>query len=472
MNDLDSLRQRLSQYDQQHLLRFWGDLSDAQRDALAAQIESIDFEQLERLSSGDQPPAEGNWAEEDWAELAARAEPPPAIRLGAADNPISLDDARARGAEAIAAGQVGAVLVAGGQGTRLGFHHPKGMLPIGVVSQATLFELHIEKLLAAARRHHARAPLYLMTSHATHDETVEFLSEHRRFGLAEDELIVFQQGEMPAVDIATGKLLLAGKGRVFTNPDGHGGLLAAMADSGALDDARRRGLRQLFYFQVDNPLIRVLDEALVGYHLLAESEMTTQVVAKRDPLERMGCVARIDGRLHIIEYSDLSEEIARRRDEQGELVFWAGNMAVHVFDVDFLQRASEDKRCLPLHRARKQVPHLDESGQRVKPEQPNAIKFERFIFDLLPAAREAIVVEADRVSTYSPIKNGPDARQATAATARAAMLALHTRWLQEAGALIDPGTPVEVGPLFARDAQELKQKIPLGMHIKHPTHFG
>ena len=291
-------------------------------------------------------------------ELAARAEPPPAFRLDAAQNPFTPQQARQRAEESLRAGEFGAILVAGGQGTRLGFDHPKGMFPIGPLSGKTLFQIHVEKIVAAGRRYGVRIPLYLMTSPATHEETVAFFAAHDRFGLPEEDLIVFCQGTMPAVDAQTGRVLLEAPGRIAASPDGHGGMLAALDRSGALDDIERRGIRHLFYFQVDNPLVDICGREFVGYHLLAGSEFSTQVIAKRDPLERVGNVVQVDGRLMVIEYSDLPDEAAKRRNADGSLAIWAGSIAVHVMDAALLRRLAE--RC--AERGNSPVPHRAEEG--------------------------------------------------------------------------------------------------------------
>ena len=253
--------------------------------------------------------------------------------------------------------------MAGGQGTRLGFDHPKGMFPIGPLSGKTLFQIHVEKIVAAGRRYGVRIPLYLMTSPATHEETVAFFAAHDRFGLPAEDLIVFCQGTMPAVDAQTGRVLLEAPGRIAASPDGHGGMLAALDRSGALADIERRGIRHLFYFQVDNPLVDICGREFSGYHLLAQSEFSTQVIAKRDPLERVGNVVQVDGRLMVIEYSDLPEEAANRRNADGSLRIWAGSIAVHVMDTALLAAAGRGGRgpALPYRR--------EESGSR-RPDGP------------------------------------------------------------------------------------------------------
>ena len=292
-------------YGQQSVLAHWDAWEPAARQSLAAQIRGLDLDLLARLYRERDKHGEIR-------ELARRAGPPPAFRLNSPHNRFTPQEARRRGRAALQAGAVGAMLVAGGQGTRLGFPHPKGMFSIGPVSGRSLFQIHVEKILAVGRRCKTRIPLYLMTSPATHDETIAFFAAHNRFGLAEEDLAIFCQGTMPAVDARTGELLLEAPGQLVLSPDGHGGMLAAMARSGCLKDARRRGIEQLFYFQVDNPLVEVCGEECIGYHLLCGAEMTSQVIAKREPLEKVGNVVELDGRPVVIEYSDLPDDVAAR----------------------------------------------------------------------------------------------------------------------------------------------------------------
>jgi UDP-N-acetylglucosamine/UDP-N-acetylgalactosamine diphosphorylase len=449
---------------QEHLLAFWDRLNDGQRKDLAQQIRRIDFALLDRLYTrrNDQS---------NVLELANRATPPPAIRLNNSQNPFTPPQARQRGREALAAGHVGAILVAGGQGTRLGFDHPKGMYSIGPVSRRTLFQIHVEKILAASRRYRVRIPLYLMTSPKTHDETADFFKRHDRFGLPEEDLFIFCQGTMPAVDAATGKVLLESPSRIAVSPDGHGGMLAALAASGGLQDARLRGIRQLFYFQVDNPLVDICGPEFVGYHILADSELTTQVIAKRDPMDKVGNVVQVDGRSHVIEYSDLPDDVARRRNTDGSLVIWAGSIAVHILDTAMLGRLAESADGLPFHYAHKKVAHIDAGGRPVEPKTPNAIKFERFIFDLMPFSANAIVVEIDTQDGFGPLKNAPGAASDTPEMVQSMMIAQHARWLKQAGAEVSEGVPVEISPLLALDIDELAQKIPPGTRVTKPTYF-
>jgi UDP-N-acetylglucosamine/UDP-N-acetylgalactosamine diphosphorylase len=459
-----SLEQRLASCGQEHLLAFWDQLSESERRHLFDQIAHVDFTALSYHLKKEHEPA-------DFAALAGRAEPPPTYRLGASDHRVPAAEARAAGIAAFSRGEVGAILVAGGQGTRLGFPHPKGMFPIGPVSKAPLFQILFEKLLALSHRYGRSVPLYLMTSPATHDDTIAYHTEQRWFGLAPDDVHVFCQAQMPAVEIRTGRLLLEDKGRLALSPDGHGGMLAALAKSGGLADMARRGLRHLLYFQIDNPIAEFCDPEFLGDHIVAGSEMTSQVIRKNDPLERVGNVVSVDGHLQVIEYSDLPESVARLTNLDGSLRLWAGSIAVHIFEREFLERMQASGSGLPFHVAKKKVPYIDAAGHRIEPQAPNAIKFERFIFDLLPNAERAIVVEVDAANGFAPVKNAQGEKQDTPETVQAAIVALHTGWLRQAGATVAAGTPVEISPLYALDAAELAGKIAPGLHVTQPTYF-
>jgi len=465
MKAKNDLLASLAGFGQQHLLAFWEDLDQKQRELLADDVDGIDFRQVADLYQRKDE-------EQDYGDLARRMAPPSAFRLDAADDRVSPEEARRWGAEALRAGQVGVILVAGGQGTRLGFDHPKGMYPIGPISQKSLFRIHIEKIVASTRRYGVRIPLYVMTSPATHAETESYLAHRGRFGLPEGELKPFCQATIPAVDADTGSVLLAERHRVALSPDGHGGTLAALSSHGCLDDMRRRGLRHLFYLQVDNPLADVCSPEFIGYHLSCGSEMSTQVVAKETASDKVGNVVEVDGRLHVIEYIHWDDVIEQQADAADPEKSWAGSIAVHVFDRAFLERMAARDDVLPFHLSdRKKVDYVDPSGELVEPEKGNAIKFERFIFDLLPFAANAIVVEVDAHRDFGPLKNAPGAERDTPESVKAQMAAVHREWLRQAGAEMADGVPVEISPLFALDAAELAEKIPAGTRISGPEYF-
>jgi UDP-N-acetylglucosamine/UDP-N-acetylgalactosamine diphosphorylase len=473
MSPESSLIARLREHQQEYLLRWWDDLDATQRAGLLAEIEAIDFDQLERLI------AELVERESPAAPAPERVGPIDVFRLPQTDGDrIARRHLAELGTAALAAGQVAVVVVAGGSGTRLGFDGPKGTYPIGPVSAASLFQIHAEKVLARGRRHGKPVPLYVMTSPENHAETARFFAAHENFGL--EHVKFFMQGRMPAVDRASGRVLLAERGGIALSPDGHGGTLAALAAKGpagepsCLDEMRDRGIQTLFYFQVDNPLVEIADPAFVGIHRQTQAELSFKVIEKQAPDEKLGVVVTVAGKPQVIEYSDLPPELAEWRAPEGNLQLWAGSIAIHIFERSFIERLHGGLD-LPFHRALKKVPCLDDAGQRVEPSEANAVKFERFIFDALPLARRWTMVETDRALEFEPLKNatGPD----SPATVRQRMSDLHAGWLEHAGAVVarrpDGSVPfgIEISPLFALDAAELKSKIEPGMVVEGPVYL-
>jgi UDP-N-acetylglucosamine/UDP-N-acetylgalactosamine diphosphorylase len=461
--EYDRLAAKLRPHGQEHLLRFWNELDDAGRRQLAGQIDAIDLEQVAALFRDKS-------STHDWAEMARQAAPPKAMRVADRAGKQG-EEAKRRGVESLSAGKIGVLLVAGGQGSRLGFEHPKGLFSIGPVSGASLLQIHLEKALAAAQRYGAAVPVYIMTSPVTHDEQVAFLNENNHFGMPPEDVILFCQGTMPAVDAATGKLLLAEKDSLFLSPDGHGGVVAALAASGAIQDMRRRGIEHLFYLQVDNPLTPICDAVFIGEHLLAESDYSSMACAKQTPQDRLGNFAVVDGTMHMIEYSDLPDDVAEKRDANGGLVFWAGSVAIHVFRVAFLERMLSLKDALPFHIANKKVPHVNERGEHVEPKQPNALKFERFIFDLLPQAKNPLVVEYPEQQVFAPVKNAPGASRDTPEYTQHYMMKQHREWLAAAGTEVRDGVKVEISPLWALDEEGVAARADRPERIDKATYL-
>ena len=454
----------LKQYGQEHLLSFEPQWTNQQRLRMLSQLESIDFSLIRRLAAN-------NSEDLDWSRVALMADAPPSVRIGQEHRQFASQSAKQAGEAALRSGQIGMILVAGGQGTRLGFDRPKGLYSIGPLSGRTLFQMHVDRLLAVMKRYQVSIPMYVMTSPATDADTRAYFDQESRLGLNVDQLHIFCQGTMPAIDAASGRILLSGPAEIAVSPDGHGGLVSAMASSGCFEHARQRGIDHFFYAQVDNPLVEVCDPLLIGYHLLSRSQMTTQVVRKRFPKEKVGNVVSIDGKVQIIEYSDLPDAVAEQTLPDGSLKLWAGNIAVHVFDRGFLESVVDSVDGLPFHRARKAVPFVNDDGQLVKPASPNAIKFERFIFDLLPLAERAFVVEADAANVFAPVKNADGESVDTPADTRRALLALHRRWLTHAGAQVKDGVSVEIHPNWALDLEDVRQKISPGLLFEADTYL-
>jgi UDP-N-acetylglucosamine/UDP-N-acetylgalactosamine diphosphorylase len=446
---------RLARHGQEHLLRFWDELDEGERTRLAADVDQIDLDLVDRLV----------------AQLLDRGEPidPGTIEAPEVVRPGPEDVLTGRGV--LAAGEVAVVIVAGGQGTRLGFDGPKGCYPIGPVTDRSLFQIHAEKVVALGRRHGVSVPLYVMTSPQNHAETTAFFDEHDSFGV--ERLRLFVQGEMPAVDSRTGRILLAERGRVALSPDGHGGTISALERGGALAEMAGGGIRTIFYLQVDNPLVAIGDPGFLGIHRRLGAEMSSKVVRKRDPAEKVGLVVVRDARQEMIEYSDLPDELAERRGAGGGLELWAGSIALHLIDVPFATQLAEGGGRLPFHRALKPVPYVDERGSRIEPVVANAVKFEQFIFDALPLASRAVVVETDRETEFEPLKNasGP----ASPETVRARLSALYAGWLEAAGAAVPRGSdgvpdqPIEISPLVALDAADLAGRVDRAMPVTGPV---
>jgi UDP-N-acetylglucosamine/UDP-N-acetylgalactosamine diphosphorylase len=350
---------------------------------------------------------------------------------------------------------VGALVVAGGQATRLGYDGPKGAFPIGPVSGRTLFEVQAQKIRRLRSRWGREIAWYVMTSDATDAPTRELFARQAYFGLPPSDVFCFRQGMVPSFDFDD-RILLAEPGRITENPDGHGGSLTALLRSGALDDMERRGVDTLFYYQVDNPLVRMADPAFLGFHALAGAEMSCKVVRKRDAFEKAGVLANIDGRIGVVEYTELDAASRDARDASGELVFWAGNTAIHAFDVAFVRRiAAEAERWLPFHAAEKTIPTLDAQGRPFSPSQPNGRKLERFVFDALPAARAVCIVETARSAEFSPVKNasGSDSPESS----RRDLVALYAAWLREAGIEPPAGATIEIDASRVDGPEDLRE---------------
>ncbi len=468
MPDLHALRQRLERAGQQHLLNFHDRLAPDARRSLLAQIDAIDIDALPALVRDyvlGTPPV----------DLPADIEPAPYYPNDPASTVRPWDSAayRAAGEALLRAGKVACFTVAGGQGTRLGYDGPKGCYPAGAVTGRPLFQFFAEGILKTGLKYGVTPPWYVMTSPLNHDATVAFFEQRGYFGLPRDGVMFFPQGAMPSFDLRTGRILLASPHQIATNPDGHGGSLRALKVSGALGDMRRRGVEHLSYFQVDNPIVRVADPVFLGLHAAApdsSAEMSSKMLAKAYPEEKLGVFCVAGGRLRIIEYSDLPIERQRERLPDGRLRFLAGSPAIHILSVEFVELLNSDPAfALPWHRAEKKVPCIDpDTGDRTEPREPNGVKLERFVFDALPLARASIVYEADRVEEFAPIKNaeGVDSPQSSREiqTLRAA------RWLEAAGVEIPwreepqpdgttlrvPDCTIELSPLTAVEGSDIE----------------
>lgn len=454
MNDSDT-RTHLARRGQAHALAMLDQLDPAGRRALLDQLRGLDFALLDEMRRTLGEPAA--------AALGAAVEPARAERLAGTD----LAAARARGEAALRDSRVGVILVAGGQGTRLGHPGPKGTYSIGPLSGASLFEIHARKIAAMERRYAAAIPFYVMTNEDNDATTRAHFEAGHWFGLSPERVRFFTQGMLPAL-FPDGRLVMKDPATLFMAPDGHGGTLAALRRTGMLDDMARRGADTLFYFQVDNPLVEIADPVFIGFHLARQSRMSIKVCAKRDPDEGLGLLCTREGRLMVVEYTEFTDEQKRERTSSGELRFLHGSVAIHAFSLPFLLDTA--RVGLPLHMAFKKVPYWSEAGCAVSPKEPNAFKFEKFIFDALPLAQPSAALEFERREEFSPLKNasGPDSPE----TVRRDMMEKFARWLDACGVAV-PRLPsgelryrIEIDPLFADGPEELRSRLPAGFSIQ------
>lgn len=453
----EQARRELSEHHQEHVLTYWPELSYEQRERLLEQVRELDWSRINPwVQTLVNHPAEYRFKEADLV-------PATAYRTGPHDPNERQKYAQAirLGNELISSGKVAGLLVAGGQGTRLGFDGPKGDYPISPVKQKTLFRIFAETIAAVSQRYGAICPWYVMTSPLNHAATIRIFESNRFFGLDPRNVFIFQQGTLPNFD-HHGRILLADKGEIARSPDGHGGCINALRHSGALADMKARGIEYLSYWQVDNPLVRLLDPLFIGLHVIDGAQMSSRAVIKNGPKEKVGNFCLVNGKMTVIEYSDLPDTLAEKRNPDGSLVFHLGSIAIHIINVGFVEKLSTAGLSLPLHRADKKIKCIDLNGHHIDPKEPNGIKLESFIFDALPLAERSIILELERSEQFAPTKNatGPD----SAETTHRMMIDRAAKWLESAGVSVprkpdgSPDCTLEIAPSFALEPEDIKAK--------------
>jgi len=452
-----NLTNHLEKHGQSHLLAFWPRLDTAQKQNLLAQIRRLDFDTIDQwletyLSNYTPPP------------LPADFTPAPYYPSVPSDHDIQekYNQARQLGEKLISQGKVAAFVVAGGQGTRLGFDGPKGNFPISPVKNKTLFQIFAETIAAVSKKYQTSCPWYVMTSPLNHQQTVEIFQANNYYGLNKDNGFIFRQGTLPNFDL-DGKILLAEKDTIASSPDGHGGSLKALYDSRAIENMKTRGAEYLSYWHIDNPLVNLFDPLFIGLHALDKAEMSSKALIKTGPFEKVGNFCLIDGKVTVIEYTDLPNDLAQKQNPDGSLLFELGSIGIHVISTSFVERLNKDGFALPLHRAVKKIPHIDENGNLIRPAKPNGIKLESFVFDALPLASKSIILQTQRAEEFAPTKNftGLD----SAETARQMMIDRAAGWLEAAGVNIprkhdgSPDCILEIAPSFALTREDLAEKL-------------
>jgi len=453
----EQARNELSEHHQEHLLTFWPELNSEPKRGLLEQVRELDWSRIcPWVETLIKHPPEPLIQQTDF-EPASSYSPQPRNKRG------QQKYARAvrLGNELISAGKLAGLLVAGGQGTRLGFDGPKGNYPISPFKHKTLFQIFAETITAVSRRYGATCPWYIMTSPMNHAETVRIFESNRFYGLDPKNVFIFQQGTLPNFDF-DGRILLADKAEIARSPDGHGGCIRALQHSDALADMRDRGIEYLSYWQVDNPLVRLFDPLFIGLHAFDKAQMSSKAVIKNGPKEKVGNFCLIDGKMTVIEYSDLSDTLAEKRDPDGSLVFRLGSIAIHIISRDFVEKLNTGQFSLPLHRADKKIKCIDLQGNYIDPQEPNGVKLESFIFDALPMAERSIILEIERSEQFAPTKNatGPDSIETT----RRMMIERAAKWLESAGIKVprcadgSPDCILEIAPGFALDPEDIEAK--------------
>ncbi|CAI4057499.1 hypothetical protein SKDZ_04G1400 [Saccharomyces kudriavzevii ZP591] len=368
------------------------------------------------------------------------------------------------GLEAIGKGQVAVILMAGGQGTRLGSSQPKGCYDIGLPSKKSLFQIQAEKLIRLQdmiKDNRVEIPWYIMTSGPTRAATEAYFQERDYFGLNKGQIKFFNQGTLPAFDLSGEHFLMKDPVSLSQSPDGNGGLYRAIKDNKLNEDFEKRGVKHVYMYCVDNVLSRMADPVFIGFAIKHGFELATKAVRKRDAHEAVGLIATKNSKPCVIEYSEISHELAEAEDEEGLLKLRAGNIVNHYYLVDLLKR-DLDQWCenMPYHIAKKKIPaYCSATGKYTKPTEPNGIKLEQFIFDVFDTVplNKFGCLEVDRSKEFSPLKNGSGSRNDNPETSRLAYLNLGTSWLKDAGAIVKDGVLVEVSSKLSYAGENLSQ---------------
>ena len=387
MITLDDATKLLKDKNQEQILRYYNELSDAEQQTFLQQIENINWDDFAKIGKAD---------------AAQRGEfaPPPALSIEKiAENKATYEKT---GLEAIKKGEVAAVLLAGGMGTRLGFDLPKGCFDVGQTRQLYIFECLINNLLDVVKQAGVYVPLYIMTSEKNDQATQNFFKEHNYFGYDKDYVKFFIQDMACAVDY-NGKLLLEEKGRLATSPNGNGGWFTSMVKAGLDKNLHARGVKWINIFAVDNVLQRIADPVFVGATIEGKYQSASKVVRKVEPHEKMGLLCLEDNKPSIVEYYEMSKEMAEARDADGSLTYKFGVILNYLFSLDKLEQIVNDS--LEIHVVEKKIPYIDEKGEKVSPTEPNGYKFELLVLDMVHMMDNNLAFEVEREKEFAPIKN-------------------------------------------------------------------
>lgn len=455
--DFQRIQSITQKHNQEHLLQFWPTLSQSEQENLIHQIDQLDFNRLDQW-------IEDYVINDRCLKIPSVFSPAPSYPAVPSTTEMSVkyDNAKALGKQLLRDGKVGAFVVAGGQGTRLGFDGPKGNFQISPIQNKSLFQIFAESILAASKKYNARCPWFIMTSPLNYEQTRDTLKSNDYFGLHEEDVIIFQQGTLPNFSM-NGRIFMSDKATIASSPDGHGGSLKALYDSGAISHMKKHGVEYLSYWQVDNPLIHIFDPLFIGLHAMDESLMSSKALIKTGPMEKVGNFCLVNDKVTVIEYSDLPDETAMLTNPDGSLAFELGSIGIHLVSRTFVEQLNAGGFSLPIHRAVKKIPHITPEGELITPDSPNGVKLETFVFDALPLADHSMILQTIRSEEFGPVKNATGVDSAE--TARQMIIDRAAAWLEYAGISI-PRTQdgqvdcvLEIAPSFALCADDITDKI-------------
>ena len=430
----------MEKHGQTHVIQYLDSLSDEKAETFLRSASLLNYKLVFRLFREETTGAAANDKKRH-----AGIEPPLVFKPG---SEREKRDLAVEGEKLISGGKTAVMVVAGGQATRLGCNYPKGFYPVSPVKGKPLFMLFGEKVRALSLKYGVKIPFLIMTSPGNHEEIRGFFEKKGFFGLDRSTVFFFKQELLPSLT-PEGLLILRGGGEIMSNPDGHGGSLKALHQSGLLDEIEKRGIENMFYCHVDNPLVRVLDPLFLAHHVKSGADFSLKVV-KKLPDEKVGTFVIAGGRPAVIEYIELPEPLRTAVDPKGRQLFNSGSIGIHVINTEFISSLNRKGVSLPYHRQRKKIAL---PGGREK----EIWKFETFIFDAIPLAGRVSCMETERDEEFAPLKNrtGRD----SPADVKQKMANLYRSWLDGAGIKVASGATVEVSPLFALSREEFIQKI-------------
>lgn len=423
---------------------FWNDLNDNEKDKLVNDLRSIDFTQINDFYRN-------SYLNKKKDNIVFE----PTNYLSLNEKDASLKNI---GIESLSKGEVAILTVAGGQASRLDYDYPKGCYPISPVKRKSLFQIFAEKIYFYSKFYKSDLVWLIMTSEYNYSETVKFFEENNYFNLSKDKIIFFKQGALPTITTEN-KLILKDKMEIYKNPDGHGGILTALLKTGLLAELKSKNIKFISYFQVDNPLVDMADPYFIGYHIKNNFQVTTKVIKKLYPEEKLGSIGKKNGVNGVIEYSDMPNELMSQTNERGELKYLMGSIGIHIFNTEFLINFTEK---LPVHAALKKVDGYkkDNDGNFIMSEL-EAVKFETFVFDTITLAHKSGFFETERAEEFYPLKNktGLDSIETCISGQKEAF----KNWLINSGIVGAECSikNIEISPLFAPTKEIFLEKISL-----------